>query len=150
MSIAIEKATVDDLETLCKIEIECFSGEAFSNEQIAALLRSPNSISLLAKMHDEVVGFIILLLHKNEDGEVGHVYTLDVAEKARKRGIGRRLLEEAEQILRKNRAKACYLEVGVDNTAARRLYKKMGYVEIELLKGFYQGKDGVRLKRDLR
>lgn len=149
MPISIEKATVDDLETLYKIEKECFALEAFPKKQIASLLRNPNSVSLLAKMNGEIVGFIIALIYEGESERIGHIFTLDVTVKARRKRVGLRLLEDSERILRKKGVKVCYLEVRADNVAARELYRKLGYVEIGLLKNFYSGGDGVRLGKTL-
>ncbi|MDH5495090.1 MAG: GNAT family N-acetyltransferase [Candidatus Bathyarchaeota archaeon] len=151
MSISIKKAKVHDLEKLYRIEKECFTSEAFSKEQTAFLLGNPNSISLLAQMNDEIVGFIIALIYERNNEKAGHVFTLDVAIKARRRGVGLRLLWNLEQILRSKGVNVCYLEVKVDNVAARELYKKLGYVEIEHLKDhYYLREDGVRLRKILQ
>lgn len=151
MSISIKKAKVDDLEKLYSIEKECFTSEAFSKEQTELLLGNPNSISLLAQMNDEIVGFIIVMIYERNNEKLGYIVTLDVAIKARRKGIGLRLFEDLEQILRNNGVKVCYLEVKVDNVAARKLYRKLGYVETERLKDFYYpGGDGVRLRRILQ
>lgn len=151
MSISIKKARVDDLEKLYCIEKECFTSEAFSKEQTVILLRNPNSISLLAQMNNETVGFIIALIYEKNNKKASHVFTLDVAVKARRIGVGLKLLQNLEQILRSKEVKVCYLEVRVDNIAARELYKKLGYVEIEHLKDYYYpGKNGVRLRKILQ
>jgi len=150
MSIKIRKAKINDLEKLYSIEKECFISEAFSREQTAFLLKNPNSISLLAQISDEIVGFIIASIYEKDNEKVGHLFTLDVATKARRKGVGQKLLENLEQVLRKNGVKACLLEVRVDNIAARKLYQKLGYAEIKILKDFYPGKDGARLRKILQ
>jgi len=151
MSISIKKAKVRDLEKLYCIEKECFTFEAFSKEQTAFLLRKPNSISLLAKINNETVGFIIALIYERDNKRASHVFTLDVAVKARRKGVGLKLLQSLEQILRSKGAKVCYLEVRVDNVAARELYKKLGYVEIEYLKDYYYPREnGIRLRKILQ
>ncbi len=150
MVINIEKAKADDLEALYGIERECFTLEAFSKKQIGSLLRNPNSISLLAKLNGEIVGFIVALIYEEKKEKIGHIFTLDVAVKARRKGVGLKLLESAEQILREKEVKICFLEVRGDNVAARELYRKLGYVEVGLLKDFYfSGGHGVRLRKNL-
>jgi len=149
MPISITRAKHDDLEALYNIERECFTLEAFSKKQIASLLKNPNSINLLALMDCEIVGFLIALIYEQETQKIGHIYTLDVAVKARKQGVGLKLLTELEQILREKEVKVCYLEVKVDNSAALRLYRKLGYIKVEFLKGFYSGIDGIRMKKIL-
>ncbi len=150
MSVTTRNAKFEDLEALYAIETECFTLEAFSKRQIASLLQNPNSVSLLAQMNGEIAGFIIALIHQRKSEKTGRIYTLDVAVKARKKGVGLKLVEHAEQILRKKGVKTCHLEVRIDNIAARELYKKLGYVETELLKGFYPEGDGVKMKKILQ
>lgn len=150
MAVIIAKADITNLETLYNIEKECFTCEAFSKRQVASLLKSPNTLSLMAKLDGEVVGFIIVLTYKRKKHRLAHVYTLDVAAKARKKGIGVKLLEASEQILKRSGVEECVLEVRVDNVAARELYRKLGYVEGELLKAFYPSVDGIRMKKRLQ
>jgi len=149
LSITIQRATIKDLETLYKIERECFTIEAFSKQHIAYLLENPNAVSLVAQINSEIAGFIVGLTHRLDKMITGHVYTLDVAVKHRRKGVGLKLLDELERIFVKRGVKICYLEARVDNMAARELYRKHGYVEVEKLKKYYRGIHGVRLKKKL-
>lgn len=149
LSITIQQATVNDLDTLYEIERECFTTEAFTKEQIAYLLQNPSAVSLVAKIDGETVGFIIGSTYRGNK-RIGHVYTIDVALKHRRKGIGLRLLNELEQIFVENGVETCYLEVRIDNVAARELYRKQGYIETGRLKGYYpMGTHGVQLKKKL-
>ncbi len=138
-----------DLETLYQIERECFTIEAFSKEHIALLLKNPNCVGLVAKVNSEIAGFIIGLAHSNILGtKMGHIYTLDVAVKHRRKGIGLKLLEALEKTFSEKGVKTCYLEVRVDNVAARELYDKRGYSQAETLEDYYRkGVHGVRLTK---
>ena len=98
MNVAIRRPTVKDLELLHKIEMECFTLDAFTVWQIASLLEDPHTFSLAAWENEEVLGFIIGMIHDSREVRVGHIYTLDVAPKHRRKGIGLRLLAELEQI----------------------------------------------------
>ncbi len=150
LSITIQKATVDDLEMLYKIERECFTIEAFTKEQIAQFLENPNAVSLIAQINSEIAGFIIGLIHDQEKTRAGHIYTIDVAVKHRRRGVGLRLLNELERIFIKRGVKVCHLEARLDNVAARELYRKHGYTEVESLIDYYfKGTHGVRLIKKL-
>lgn len=150
MSITIQRATINDLETLYEIEKECFIIEAFSKEHIAYLLQNPNTMSLVAQINSEIAGFIIGLIQRQDEMIIGRVYTIDVASKYRRKGVGLKLLNELERIFVKEGVKVCYLEARVDNVAARELYRKHGYVEVEKLKKHYRGVHGVRLKKKLQ
>ncbi|MFQ5999533.1 MAG: GNAT family N-acetyltransferase [Candidatus Bathyarchaeia archaeon] len=149
MSITIQRATVNDLEVLYSIEMECFTIEAFSKRHIAYLLENPNTVSLVARVNNEIAGFVIGVIQRQDKTITGHIYTIDVATKHRRRGVGLRLLNELERIFEKGGVKICYLEARVDNVAARELYRKQGYVEVEKLRDYYCGAHGVRLKKKL-
>ncbi|UCE15258.1 MAG: ribosomal protein S18-alanine N-acetyltransferase [Candidatus Bathyarchaeota archaeon] len=150
MFITVQQATTKDLETLYEIERECFTTEAFTKEQIAYLLKNPDAVSLVAQIDDENAGFIIGLTYRGNKARIGHIYTIDVAVKHRRKGIGLRLLNELEQIFVKKSIKICHLEVRIDNVAARELYHKQGYIEMRRLKDYYPvGIHGVQLKKKL-
>ena len=152
MKLRVKSASVTDLKRLYEIEKECFSSEAFSMEQLAFLLENPSSISLIALADNEIVGFIIGIVHEGLKTEsVGHVFTLDVAEKYRRKGIALRLLRELEKKFKEKNVKESILEVKLDNEAAKKLYKKFGYKEILCLKDYYgKGVHGLRLRKVLK
>lgn len=69
--------------------------------------------------------------------DVTHVMTVAVAEHARRRGIGRRLVTTLLDRARDRGAGACTLEVRADAPAARRLYAQLGFVEVGRRPGYY-------------
>jgi ribosomal-protein-alanine N-acetyltransferase len=149
-TITIQQATVNDLETLYRIERECFTVEAFTKTEIAYLLEAPNAVSLIARVDDEIAGFTIGLIHDYGEIRAGHVYTIDVAIKHRRKGVGLRLLKELEQIFIKRGVKICYLEARLDNVAAQELYRKHGYAEVGTLRDYYsRGTHGIRFVKGL-
>lgn len=151
MSLKIEKAKLNNLDVLHRIERECFTSEAFTREHIASLLESPNAVNLVAKANHEIVGFIVGMIENYDRVTVGHVYTIDVAPKHRRVGVGLRLLDELEHVFLEKGAKTSYLEVRIDNKAARELYHKKGYTELEPLENFYaRGRHGLRMKKELK
>lgn len=150
MPIHIGRATTDDLEILYSIERQCFTAEAFTKEQLVYLLENPRAISLIARIDDQIAGFIIGLIHNHGKTRTGHVYTLDVAVKHRRKGVGLRLLRELEERFVEKGVEICCLEARKGNVAALELYRKQGYMEVNVLKDFYsEGIDGVRLVKRL-
>jgi len=147
----VEPADLRVLEELLRIERECFTVEVFTKQQIGSLLKNPNAVGLLARVDGEIAGFIIGLIENYGTMKVGHIYTVDVAVKHRRRGVGIRLLKEIESIFLNRGVKTNYLEVRVNNKAARRLYLKQGYEEVEPLDNYYSiGVHGLRLKKQLK
>jgi len=151
MPLQIENATLKDLDALHNIEKECFTKEAFTREHLAYLLDTPNAIGLTAKTDQKIVGFIIGLTETYGKVKMGRIYTVDVAIKHRRTGIGLKLLEELEKAFLKNGVKTIYLEVRVDNKAALELYRKKGYTALQPLKNYYsKGTHGLRMKKELK
>lgn len=150
MKTSIGLAALRDLEELMKIERECFAGEAYSKAQIVMLLMNRNSLGLVARVNGEVAGFVIGVIENAGLTKAGHVYTIDVAIKHRRKGIGIRLLKALENKFLKRGAETSYLEVRADNSAAIRFYRKEGYFEIESLQDYYKdGVNGLRLMKKL-
>lgn len=150
LEIVIRKARIDDLETLYEIELECFGPEAFRKSWLEYFLRTPKFVGLVALLHDEIAGFVVGSVEHDRNGTIGHIYSLDVSPRYRRRGVASRLLDKAEELFIESGARACNLEVRTDNVAALRLYRKRGYTVTEFLKDYYStGTDGFRLKRDL-
>ena len=149
MPITIEDASIHHLDKLYEIEIECFEREAFTKQQIAHLLTDYNSVSLVAKVNSEIIGFIIGIIYLERNSPTGHILTIDISPIHRRKGIAQKLLQEIEKIFKEKGVKACRLEVREDNIAALRLYQKFGYKKVAKLKNYYGNAHGIYLKKDL-
>jgi len=149
MAAIIEDASIKHLDTLYEIETECFKEEAFTKEQIAHLLRDYNSIGLVARIGDKIVGFVVGMIYVDRGALHGHILTIDVSPACRRKGIGQKLLQEIEKIFTQKDVSASHLEVREDNVAAVKLYRKLGYEEIGKLKNYYGNVHGVYLKKTL-
>lgn len=149
MAVSIEDVSLECLERLYEIEKECFKKEAFTKQQIAKLLMSPNSIGLTAKENGEIIGFIIGAVYYDEHQLAGHILTIDVSQKHRRRGIGVKLLQEIEKIFVEKGAVKCRLEVREDNIAAIKLYSKLGYKRAGKLPYYYKDKHGILFEKNL-
>lgn len=151
LPITVQHASLKDLEVLCRIEKECFTYEAFSRVQIAHFLRDLNAVSLVAQVDGETAGFIMGSIEQHGKSLIGHIYTIDVASKHRRMGVGINLLKEIEKNFVGKGAETCFLEVRTNNLAARRLYQKHGYVELGKLNNYYaRGIHGVQLRKKLK
>ena len=79
------------------------------------------------------------------------ILTVGVVPAARRRGIARRMIAELLAAARQRGAANVYLEVRVDNAAARALYADEGFAEIGVRRGYYdRGRvDAVVMHREL-
>lgn len=151
VNIGVEPATTTTIEELLRIERECFTAEAYTREYILRLLKSPNAITFLARIDSDVGGFVMGLVEGRGTVKIGHVVTIDVAVKHRRKGIGIALLKKIECAFLKTNVRAVYLEVRADNQAARELYLKQGYKETKQLENYYShGVNALRLVKDLK
>jgi ribosomal-protein-alanine N-acetyltransferase len=69
---------------------------------------------------------------------------ITVAPEARRNGLGRALLERVLDAAHDRGAERMFLEVRTSNLPARALYKRCGFVEVGLRKGYYAGIDNQR------
>jgi ribosomal-protein-alanine N-acetyltransferase len=89
-------------------------------------------------------GLILVRLAADE----AEILTLAVAPEARRRGVGRHLIEDAAQRLAAAGAVALFLEVSTSNTSARALYESSGFEPVGRRRNYYpDGTDALVLRR---
>jgi ribosomal-protein-alanine N-acetyltransferase len=75
-----------------------------------------------------------------------HLLNVAVRPDLRRRGIGRVLVEEVVAYARSHAAAKVLLEVRASNTAALRLYERLGFVRFHVRSRYYaDGEDGVEM-----
>ena len=81
---------------------------------------------------------------------MGHIVTLDVAEKFRRQGVGTRLLEEMEEHFVFQGVRAVLLETSVENKSGIAFWEKHGYRTEAVVKKYYLGKiDAFEMRKKL-
>lgn len=88
---------------------------------------------------------IIAYLYYSDIYERAEINQIEVKEKHRNCGIGTKLLEH----LIKNVKKNITLEVKKDNYPAIKIYKKQGFKECAIRKGYYNGVDAILMERKI-
>ena len=107
---------------------------------------------ILNELSNNPFGKIIILKEDNEI--IGYIYYSDIYERVeinqieinfihRNCGKGDFLLKKLIESVDKNIS----LEVNVNNIPAIKLYKKNGFIEKAIRKGYYQGIDGILMER---
>jgi [ribosomal protein S18]-alanine N-acetyltransferase len=138
----------DDLETLWRIDQECFPpGISYSRLELRVYIQRRGSFTLVAAdpADNKIAGFVVAY-----GGLTGHVITIDVIAAARRSRVGSQLLQAAENRLREAGSKAVGLETAVDNLAALAFYKRHGYSVIRTWPRYYSnGVDALVLRKDL-
>ncbi|HVO19087.1 MAG TPA: ribosomal protein S18-alanine N-acetyltransferase [Anaeromyxobacter sp.] len=139
-----------DLPRVVEIEKDGFR-HPWSPELLERELSHAWSTVLLAvedRPRDEViVGFVVFWLVHDEL----HVLNLATAREARRRGVGRSLMEAATAAGHSRGAVLATLEVRRSNTAALELYRGLGYRQAGIRTNYYtdEGEDAIVMIKDL-
>lgn len=99
-----------------------FIGSRIENEE--------SVVYFAAEESGQVLGFAQLypLFCSLEMRKIWVLYDLYVDSSQRKRGIGERLLEQADQLAKETDSAFVMLSTGIDNKTAQSVYEKHGYV----------------------
>lgn len=130
-----------DLARAAALHGEAFApaGErGWTRQELAELLATPGVAGLLMHDGDRDVGFA---LHRVVADEA-ELLTIAVRPALRRRGAGRRLLAAAITHARAAGAASLFLEVAVDNHAARQLYEAAGFELVGRRAAYYRRRDG--------
>ena len=142
----IRKAKMQDLEELCRIEKLCFKRERYSKEFIFHLLESPDIYSFVFEENKRIVGSVIISFHRN----TARIISIAVHPSHRKKRIGKKLLDSAEEKAKQSNIRSIVLEVSTENKDAVKFYLSNRYKIDGLIKDYYgTGKDAWRMSKKL-
>ncbi len=146
--IRLRQMELSDIDALLPYEQDMFGTEAWSRSSYRSEITDRHRHYVAAQTGDGVflgwAGVMVI-------GVCAEILTVGVIPVARRVGVARRLVAAllAEAIRRG--ATECFLEVRVDNPAARELYRSEGFVDVGLRRGYYAGGcvDGVTMRKVL-
>lgn len=115
-----------DYARVCLIlkEAELFDGVWEREDNLAAMVEDDEERILVAEVEGKVVGQIMLDWHGDS---LVFLYRLAVRGEFRKKGVGSKLLEEAERIARKSGAEEVGFYVNVEDKRLMDYYVKRGF-----------------------
>jgi len=118
---------------IAALAAECFGDGGWSEDSLRALLGTPGALALIAEAGGRPLGFILCRTAADE----AEVLTIGVRPSERRRGAGGRLLDAALARLGAIGIRRVFLEVGVDNQAARALYASRGFAPVGRRPAYY-------------
>lgn len=137
-NIMVRKAAPNDLDDLARLN-KLFNGVVATPNQLADRLGYPGcvEIPIVAQVNDRIVGFAGLrvvpsVFYEEAQAELTEIY---VEGPFRRQGVGKALIDYAEDLARKAGAQEILLLTDKNNQAAQALYAAMGYQEWALAMG---------------
>lgn len=145
---AIRLARVEDLDRLLALENRCFEHDRLSRRSFRHFLSSDTASCMVAERAGELLGYALVLFHGRT--ALARLYSMAVAPEHQGQGLGRVLLEAAETAALDSGAAVMRLEVHPQNFAAIALYRRAGYLEFGVYRGFYEDdSDALRMQHIL-
>ena len=140
-AVVIEGARPRDAEAVAAMHAECFS-RGWSEHEIATLMERPGVSILLARGEGRgrsaPLGFLILRRDGFGPEAEAEIVTVGVPPRARRRGVGDRLMRAAIRECQGDRIGRLLLEVDGANRAAVALYRRLGFRQVGERKAYYR------------
>lgn len=135
----VEKLTLEDLDQVLEIEKENFDdpwpSEAFIND----ISQNSNKELFVLKDGNVVIGYFdVWYMYDDADLE-----NIAIRKEYQGKGLGEMLLNKCIERCKEKNVFLLHLEVKIDNVKAHNLYKKLGFEEVRIRKGYYAGIDGI-------
>ncbi|HEV7193166.1 MAG TPA: ribosomal protein S18-alanine N-acetyltransferase [Jatrophihabitantaceae bacterium] len=138
----------DHVTALMQYEREMFGTEAWSASSYRTeLADTRHRHYVAAEVGGELAGWAGVMVI----GEEAQILTVGVVPSMRRSGIALALVDELIAAAAQRSATEAFLEVRVDNHAARALYERKGFAQIGVRRGYYDGGriDAVVMRREL-
>jgi ribosomal-protein-alanine N-acetyltransferase len=146
---AIRLATFDDAPRIAEMSrdlIEHGFRWKWTPPSIRNAIRDRATNVAVAAADKGIVGFAIMRYRDNE----AHLVLLGVDPGHRHKGVATALMAWHEATALTAGIGTVYIEARANNEGARAFYRKLGYREVQQVRGYYGGiEDGVRLAKDL-
>lgn len=132
MQVTIREVTRENAHDIARIERECFSAP-WSEEAVTSELEKKNTHIVAAFDGKVLCGYAGMYFVCDE----GYIFNIAVSENKRRCGIGAVLVRELIAFSKEQHLSFLSLEVRKSNSAAVKLYDKLGFVSVGERKNFY-------------
>ena len=126
------KITEKDISQIADLEAKVFP-DAWTEQSIYETFCQEQAFIAMAELDEEMVGYCIVYYVLDE----GEIARIAVDEKARRKGVGRRLLDYVCECCKEKQIERLLLDVRESNTGARAFYQQYGFAEDGIRKNFY-------------
>ena len=133
--------TDEEKNAVYAVEKACFA-DCWTPEMLSEELDNPLCVTVALTENGAVMGYALGRVAADE----AELFRIGVMPDSRGRGAGMRLLMQLHELMKTRGAAVCFLEVRSLNAPARALYRKAGYEEIAVRRGYYGDDDAVIMK----
>jgi [ribosomal protein S18]-alanine N-acetyltransferase len=140
--VRVDQGRADDLDCVMEIMAAAFDpafGEAWTRPQCAGILPMTGVSLIIARADGVPAGFALFRTIAGES----ELLLIAVHPAHRRRGVGRKLLEEFIKLARDSGSRKVHLEVRSNNPAIA-LYSEAGFRKVGHRPDYYAGADGGR------
>jgi ribosomal-protein-alanine acetyltransferase len=133
-AVTLRTAGEADVPALVDLEAVLFGVDAWDDASVRDELGGPGRRVVVAELDGVVVGYAVTMVL----GDVADLLRIGTAPAAQRRGVGRRLLDEAAAHARSVGADRLLLEVAAGNRAALGLYLDAGFAVVDTRRRYYR------------
>lgn len=132
---------LEHLDAVMAIEVEAYPFPWTRGNFIDSLASGyPARVLFDGGRHDRVIGYFVAM-----DGvDELHLLNLTVAPSEQGRGQGRAMLDALVSMCHERHAPQLWLEVRVSNSRPRAIYRRYGFREVGVRRGYYPAAEGQR------
>ena len=145
----IRLATLDDaprIGAMSRDLIEHGLHWRWTPSSIRRCIRSADTNVAVAPSEHGIAGFAVMQYKDDE----AHLILLGVDPAHRRRGVGSALMAWHETAALTAGIGTIYIEARANNSGTRAFYRRLGYHEVQRVRGYYEGvEDAVRFAKDL-
>ncbi len=150
MTFELRPLRYEDLDAVLDLERTLFPDDAWSPGMFAEELamQGHGRHYVAAEEGNTLVGYAGMM---TPGGRQAEVVTLAVNERSWGQGIGSALLVDLLEVAVRRDCAEVFLEVRADNPRAQDLYRRFGFEDVGIRRGYYQpsGTDAIVMRRDL-
>lgn len=154
--LKIRPATIDDIDMVIAINIECLP-EHYPLNFWLEHLEKWDDIFYVAELNNEIVGYVLSRVEeghshfKSKHIKMGHIVSVAVRSRFRRKGIATYMIIALLETLKfAYSAEEAFLEVRTSNEPAIKLYEKLGFITIKKLSQYYlDGEDALLMAKAL-
>ena len=128
--------TPSDMDRILEIEAQAFPKSPYNRRIFTSLYRS-NPSTFLVYEEEEILGYLVYTPE-------GHIISIAVDPRHRRKGIGTQLVRE---VFRNSTGELIWVEVRETNTGAQAFYEKLAFRKKGVIPGYYWTEDAYIMVR---